>query len=70
MTDSTTKKVNAAAQLLDQVKSYVLLEKKYVFSPFTAFPLFWMPAMAASIESLKSSAESVSLPARTLAASI
>ena len=30
MTDSTTKKVNAAAQLLDQVKSYVLLEKKYL----------------------------------------
>ena len=30
MTDSTTKKVNAAAQLVDQVKSYVLLEKKYL----------------------------------------
>ena len=30
MTDSTTKKVNAAAQLLDHVKSYVLLEKKYL----------------------------------------
>lgn len=30
MTDSTTSKVNAAAQLIDQVKSYVLLEKKYL----------------------------------------
>ncbi len=30
MTDTTTSKVNAAAQLLDQVKSYVLLEKKYL----------------------------------------
>lgn len=30
MTDSTTSKVNAAGQLLDQVKSYVLLEKKYL----------------------------------------
>jgi len=30
MTDSTTRKVNAAAQLIDQVKSYVLLEKKYL----------------------------------------
>ncbi len=30
MTNSTTSKVNAAAQLLDQVKSYVLLEKKYL----------------------------------------
>jgi len=30
MTDTTTSKVNAAAQLVEQVKSYVLLEKKYL----------------------------------------
>jgi hypothetical protein len=30
MTDTTNKKLNAAAQLIDQVKSYVLLEKKYL----------------------------------------
>ncbi len=30
MTDSTSKKVKAAEQLIDQVKSYVLLQKKYL----------------------------------------
>ena len=30
MTDSTTRRVNTAARLLDQVKSYVQLEKKYL----------------------------------------
>lgn len=30
MTDSTAKRVDAAAQLIEQVKSYVLLERKYI----------------------------------------